>query len=264
MNYSADSVLVSSMGFIDTHCHLNDEHYENVAEVVEECKKQGLEAMICIGYDLESSIKAVEIANTFDNVYAAVGIHPDDAASYNDEVEAKLMELAKEPKVVAIGEIGLDYYWDKAPHEVQQEVFARQIELARKLDLPISIHNRDAYEDTWAVLEKYAPVKGVMHCYSGSWDMAQRYLKQGLYISLAGPVTFKNAVHPKEVAKNVPMDKFLVETDSPYLTPHPYRGKMNYPYMTNLVGAMVAELKELPVEDVMEAEKANVKKLFGF
>lgn len=264
MNYSVDSVLVNNMGFIDTHCHLNDETYEDVASVVEECRNQNIDKMICIGFDLESSKKAVELANQFDIVYAAVGIHPDDADSYDEDVEKQLEELANNnKKVVAIGEIGLDYYWDKASHDVQKNVFAKQIELARRVNLPIIIHNRDAFMDTYDVLNTYAPLRGVMHCYSGSLDMAKLYMKQGLYISFAGPVTFKNAKVPKEVAKEIPLDRILVETDCPYLTPHPYRGKTNYPYYVNLVGKQVAELKEISEEELMKAEAENVKNLFG-
>ena len=252
------------MGYIDTHCHLNDTSYEDVASVIEECRKQNIEKMICIGFDLESSIKAVELANTYDIVYAAVGIHPDEADSYNEEVEKRLEELAlNNKKVVAIGEIGLDYYWDKASHETQINVFKKQIELARKLNLPVVIHNRDAFMDTLDVVKEYAPLKGVMHCYSGSLEMAHNYMKQGLHISFAGPVTFKNAKVPKEVAKEVPLDRILVETDCPYLTPHPFRGKMNYPYLVNLVGQEVANLKGISEEELMEAESRNVRELFG-
>lgn len=252
------------MGFIDTHCHLNDESYEDVVSIVEACKEQNIDKMICVGFDLKSSIRAVELANEFDIVYAAVGIHPDSADEYNDEVESQLEALAKEnKKVVAIGEIGLDYYWDKAEHSVQQDVFSKQIELAKRLNLPIIIHNREAFLDTMNITEKYAPLKGVMHCYSGSVEMAEIYMKHGLHISLAGPVTFKNAKMPKEVAQAVPLNRLLVETDCPYLAPHPYRGKTNYPYYVNLVGQEVASLREISVEEFMEAEAQNVKELFG-
>ena len=252
------------MGFIDTHCHLNSEEYEDIHAIIEECRKQNIEKMICVGYDLPSSYKAVAIANQYDIVYAAVGIHPDDAATYNEQVEQELKDLAQNnTKVVAIGEIGLDYYWNKASHDVQQNVFKKQIELARSLDLPIIIHNRDAHNDTYEVLKEYAPIKGVMHCFSGSVEMANMFLKQGLFISLAGPVTFKNAKSPKEVAAMVPSNRILVETDSPYLTPHPYRGKQNYPYFVNLVGEEVANLRSISVEELKRIEIENVKELFN-
>ena len=251
------------MGYIDTHCHLNDTSYEDIDAIIDECRKQNIDKMICIGFDLDSSIRAVKLANTYDIVYAAVGIHPDEAGTYSDEVEEKLEELAKNnPKVVAIGEIGLDYYWDKASHETQKAVFKRQIELARKLNLPVVIHNRDAFMDTYDVIKEYVPLKGVMHCYSGSVDMARNYIKQGLYISLAGPVTFKNAVMPKEVAKEVPLDKLLIETDCPYLTPHPYRGKVNYPYFVNLVGKEISSLREISEDFLQENLAKNVRNLF--
>lgn len=252
------------MEIIDTHCHLNDEALINeVEEILQECHKRDVHKMICVGYDLESSIKAVELANTHEEIYAAVGIHPDEADSYNEEVKAKLKQLALEnEKVVAIGEIGLDYYWDKASHEVQKKVFASQIELALELDLPIIVHNREAMLDTYEVTESYTPIKGVMHCYSGSVEMAEMFLKQGFYISLAGPVTFKNAKAPKEVAEAVPLDKLLVETDCPYLTPHPYRGKKNYPYYVRLVAEEVASLKGITLEEYALSECQNVKKLF--
>lgn len=252
------------MGIIDTHCHLNDEELiENVDEIIEECRRQNVDKMICVGYDMESSIKAVELANKYEEVYAAVGIHPDNASMYNDEVEEQLRKLALEnKKVVAIGEIGLDYYWDKASHDIQKSVFASQIELAKSLDLPIIVHNREAMMDTHEVTSKYVPIQGVMHCYSGSVMMAESFMKQGFYISLAGPVTFKNAKVPKEVAKEVPLNKLLVETDCPYLTPHPYRGKKNYPYYVRLVAEEVASLKDISINELERAEAENVRNLF--
>ncbi|MBQ9987503.1 MAG: TatD family hydrolase [Erysipelotrichales bacterium] len=252
------------MGIIDTHCHLNDETYqENVAEVVQQCLDQGIEKMICIGFDLPSSRKAVEIAHTYPCVYAAVGIHPDSAEDYNEEVAAELEQLAEDEKVVAIGEIGLDYYWDKAPRDMQKEVFKAQIELARRHDLPIIIHSRDALMDTYDITANYTPVKGVMHCYSGSAEMAAEFIKQGFHISLAGPVTFKNARVPKEVAVAVPSDKLLVETDCPYLTPHPYRGKVNYPYYVKLVAEEIARLRGIEYQELEAITSKNACDLFS-
>lgn len=252
------------MGIIDTHCHLNDEALiGEIDEILVECHNQGVDKMICVGYDLKSSIMAVELANQYEEIYAAVGIHPDSADEYSEEVEKELERLATEnKKVVAIGEIGLDYYWDKASHDVQKDVFAKQIELARKLDLPIIVHNRDAMNDTREVTARYAPIKGVMHCYSGSVEMAEVFVKQGFHISLAGPVTFKNAREPKEVAIAVPSDRILVETDCPYLTPHPYRGKKNYPYFVRLVAEQVAELRGVTLKEFEEIETKNVMNLF--
>lgn len=253
------------MGIIDTHCHINDEALvEEVESIIKECHVQNVDKMICVGYDLESSIKAVELANTYKEVYAAVGIHPDSADDYNEEVERSLEELARNnQKVVAIGEIGLDYYWDKATHDVQKRVFASQIELAQRLGLPIIVHNRDAMNDTREVTASYAPIKGVMHCYSGSVEMAEVFIKQGFYISLAGPVTFKNAREPKEVAVSVPEDRILVETDCPYLTPHPNRGKKNYPYYVRLVAQEVANLRGVTLEEFEQIESKNVMNLFN-
>lgn len=252
------------MGIIDTHCHLNDETYqENVAEVVQQCQESGVEKMICIGYDLPSSLKAVEIAHTYPCVYAAVGVHPDSAEDYNEEVAQALEKLANDEKVVAIGEIGLDYYWDKAPRDMQKEVFKAQIELARRYNLPIIIHSRDALMDTHAITAEYAPVKGVMHCYSGSVEMANEFIKQGFHISLAGPVTFKNARVPKEVAVALPSDKLLVETDCPYLTPHPYRGKVNYPYYVKLVAEEIARLRGIEYQELEEITSKNACDLFS-
>lgn len=252
------------MGIIDTHCHLNDEALmDEIDDILIECHNQGVDKMICVGYDLKSSIKAVELANKYKEIYAAVGIHPDSADEYSEEIEKKLEKLAREnEKVVAIGEIGLDYYWDKASHDVQKEVFSKQIELAQKLELPIIVHNRDAMNDTREVTSNYVPVRGVMHCYSGSVEMAEIFMKQGFYISLAGPVTFKNAREPKEVAMAVPADRILVETDCPYLTPHPYRGKKNYPYFVRLVAEQVAELRGVTLKEFEEIEEKNVMNLF--
>lgn len=253
------------MGFIDTHCHLNDDIYnDQLIEVIKQCEAADIEKMIVVGYDMPSSLKAVAIANAYPNIYAAVGFHPSDADKYNDEYEKQLMELVKNPKVIAIGEIGLEYHWDDAPdHELQKEVFRKQLRLAQKLDLPIIIHNREAMEDTYNVLSEFAPIRGIMHCYSGSLEMALRFIKQGLHISFAGPVTFKNAKMPKEVASKIPLERLLVETDCPYLTPHPHRGKLNYPYYVNLVGEEIAFLRGISTENLQKIVKDNVFKLFN-
>ncbi len=250
----------------DTHVHLNaDQYEEDLQEVIDRARKDKVENMVVVGFDRKTINRAMELVEKYDFLYAAVGWHPVDAIDMTDEDLAWIEDLASHEKVVAIGEMGLDYHWDKSPKEVQKEVFRRQIHLAKKVKLPIIIHNRDATADVVEILreEEAKEVGGIMHCFTGSLEVAKECMEMNFFISFGGPVTFKNAKKPKEVVKEIPMEKLLIETDCPYLTPHPYRGKRNEPAYVRLVAEQVAELKNMTIEEVAEKTTANAKKLFG-
>lgn len=250
----------------DTHAHLNDEQYaEDVEQVIEHARDVGVSNLVVVGFDDITIPKAIELAQTYDFIYAAVGWHPVDAIDMKEEHLQWIEQLAAYPKVVALGEMGLDYHWDKSPKEVQQEVFRKQIRLARKVKLPIIIHTRDAMEDTITILkEEHAEeVGGIMHCFSGSVETAKICVDMNFLISLGGPVTFKNAKKPKEVAAEIPIENLLIETDCPYLAPHPYRGKRNEPAYVKLVAEEIALLKGLTYEEVASITTENAKNFFG-
>lgn len=249
---------------VDSHAHLEDEKYDkDREEIIEECKKD-LTFLINVGSNLLTSKQSIELAHNYDFIYASVGIHPHDAQKEFDKVE-EIEKLALQQKVVAIGEIGLDYYYDDPFKEFQKEVFTKQIRLAKKLNLPIIIHDRDAHEDILDILKKEwtKDLRGVFHSYSGSVEMAFQVIEMNFYISLGGPVTFKNAKKPKEVAKAVPIEKLLIETDSPYLTPEPYRGKRNTPVYVKFVAEKIAELRGIPYEEATRITAENAIKLFN-
>lgn len=250
----------------DTHVHLNDDQFkEDIEEVIKRAQEAGVSNMVVVGFDRATITRAMELIEKYDFIYASIGWHPVDAIDMLDEDLAWIEELSSHPKVVAIGEMGLDYHWDKSPRDIQKEVFRKQIRLAKKVNLPIVIHNREATADIVDILkEEHAEaVGGIMHCYSGSPEVAKECLDMNFYISLGGPVTFKNAKKPKEVAVEVPLDKLLIETDCPYLAPHPYRGKRNEPAYVKLVAEQIAELKGLTFEEVAVATNQNARKLFG-
>ena len=249
----------------DTHVHLNAEQFEDdVTEVIERALQNGVKQMVVVGFDRPTITKAIQLVETYDFLYASVGWHPVDAIDMTDEDLAWIEELSSHPKVVALGEMGLDYHWDKSPKEIQHEVFRKQIRLAKVVKLPIIIHNREATADLVHILKEEGAeeVGGIMHCFSGSVEVARECMAMNFYISLGGPVTFKNAKKPKEVAIEVPLDKLLIETDCPYLAPHPYRGKRNEPAYVKLVAQQIAELKGISLEEVAKATTENAKKLF--
>ncbi|MFS0784133.1 TatD family hydrolase [Bacillus sp. 1P06AnD] len=251
---------------IDTHVHLNAEQYnEDLTEVIERAKEQGVDKMVVVGFDAETIKRAIELVEEYPFLYASVGWHPVDAIDMTEEDLKWLEELASHPKVVALGEMGLDYHWDKSPKDIQKEVFRKQIALAKRVNLPIIIHNREATQDIVNILKEEGAdeVGGIMHCFSGSEEIAEECMKMNFYISFGGPVTFKNARNVKEVAAQIPLDRLLVETDCPYLTPHPYRGKRNEPGYVKLVAEEIASLKGLPFEEIAAATTENAKKLFG-
>ncbi|PLT27763.1 TatD family hydrolase [Peribacillus deserti] len=250
----------------DTHAHLNDEQFnEDLTEVIERAKAEGVSQIVVVGFDRPTINRAMELCETYDFIYAAVGWHPVDAIDLTEEDLKWIEELAAHPRVVAIGEMGLDYHWDKSPKDIQKEVFKKQIRLAKRVKLPIIIHNRDATADIVEILkeENAAEVGGIMHCFSGSAETAKECVNMNFYISLGGPVTFKNAKKPKEVAQEIPLEKLLIETDCPYLAPHPNRGKRNEPAYVKLVAEQIAELKGISLEEVAEATTRNARKLFG-
>jgi TatD DNase family protein len=250
----------------DTHAHLNAEQFdEDLSEVIERAQEEGVEKIVVVGFDRPTITKAMELVEQYDFMYASVGWHPVDAIDMTDEDLAWIEQLSSHPKVVALGEMGLDYHWDKSPKEIQKEVFRKQIQLAKKVKLPIVIHNREATADIVEILkeEGASEVGGIMHCFSGSAEVANECLQMNFYISLGGPVTFKNAKKPKEVAEAVPLEKLLIETDCPYLAPHPYRGKRNEPSYVKLVAEQIAELKGITFEEVAKATTTNAQKLFG-
>lgn len=250
----------------DTHVHLNaDQYKEDLEEVINRALNEGISRMVVVGFDRPTIERAMELVEKYNFLYASVGWHPVDAIDMKDEDLLWIEELASHPKVVAIGEMGLDYYWDKSPKDVQKEVFRRQIQLAKRVKLPIIIHNRDATADIVEILkeEEAKEVGGIMHCFSGSPETAKECVEMNFYISLGGPVTFKNAKKPKEVAGTIPLEKLLIETDCPYLAPHPYRGKRNEPSYVKLVAEQIAEIKGISFDEVAKATTANAKKIFG-
>lgn len=249
----------------DTHCHLNDEAlYYHLDEYVNKAINAKVSNMIVIGIDLLTCKRAVEIAEKYPFIYAAVAIHPNEImnAKPGDFEEIKI--LANHPKVVAIGEIGLDYHWKNTPVDIQKEYFLKYIKLAKELNKPIIIHTRESLDDTYDFLNanKSDLTSGVMHCFSGNANMARKFIDLGFYISLAGPLTFKNAKETKQVAQLISIDNLLVETDSPYLAPHPFRGKLNEPALITHVVDELSKLKNLEYKFVAETTSNNAKALF--
>lgn len=252
--------------YIDTHVHLNADQYEaDVAEVIERALEAGVEKMVVVGFDRKTINKAMELTEQYPFIYAVVGWHPVDAIDCTEEDLKWIESLAAHPKVVGIGETGLDYYWDKSPKEVQQQLFRKQIRLAQKVGLPIIIHNRDATADVVRILQEEQAEKtgGIMHCFGGSVETAKECIRMDFSISLGGPVTFKNAKTPKEVATEISLDHLLIETDAPYLAPHPFRGKRNEPALVTLVAEEIARLKGLSVEEVAARTSENALKRFN-
>lgn len=247
----------------NTHSHFQDKDIGEAKKLLDEFLPFGSYIVNAIGYDYKSSLKAIEYANTFQNVYAVCGIQPEEIASFDGNYD-KFIELFNNPKCVAIGEIGLDYYYGKETREQQLVIFEKQLKIATRYKKPIVIHCRDAHEELFNLLYKYhKELDGIiMHCYTGSYEMAKRYLSIGCYISLSGVVTFKNAKTIKEVALNVPLDKLLVETDDPYLTPVPFRGQENHPSYVKYVIEEIANIKGIPFDDVAKATYENAKKVF--
>jgi len=249
----------------DTHAHYDDEKFdEDRDSLLEEVHQNGISYIVNASASLESLDASIELSEKYDFIYAALGIHPQDVDKMDEGVLDKIRVLSKNKKVVAIGEIGLDYYYDNSPRDIQRYWFERQIELAKELSLPIIIHDRDAHEDTIDIIKKTnaKQVGGIFHCFSGSAQMAMDMLKHNLYIAIGGPVTFKNARKTIEVVNAIPLDKLVVETDCPYLAPEPYRGKRNNSsYLVHTI-KKISEIKGISEAEVAETTLANAKKVF--
>ncbi len=250
------------MKLIDSHCHLDNERFNGDRDEVLARIEEKLEFAVNIGYDLESSKRSVELAESHDYIYAAVGVHPTDIGIYSDEVEAELEELAKHPKVLAVGEIGLDYHWMTDPKEKQQEIFRKQLEMARRVGKPVVIHTREATRDTLDILKEYPDVRGIVHCYPGSYESAAEVM-DNYYFGVGGVLTFKNSKKLKETVKKLPIDRIVIETDCPYLTPEPYRGKRNEPVYVEYIAQRIAEVKGISYEEVVRITNENTKKAYG-
>ena len=248
---------------IDTHTHIYDKQFEEDFDDVMKRIEDELEGIVSIGFDLESSLKSIELANRYSFVNAVIGVHPVDIKKYNDKVEKELERLAlTEKKVVAIGEIGLDYHWMEDPKDVQIAGFRKQMELAERVKKPVVIHTREALQDTLDVLKDYKNVGGILHCYPGSLEAAKPFLDR-YYLGIGGTLTFKNNKKTKELVKELPLEKIVLETDCPYLTPVPFRGKRNEPVYTKYVAEEVAKIKEISVEEVIKITTENAKKIYG-
>lgn len=252
--------------YIDTHAHLNDPRYKGEREsIIASFKENGLKFAINVGYDAKSSLMGVELADRWEDVYAAVAFHPHDSKDFTEEDLKKFEQYSKNPKVVAIGETGLDYHYDFSPRETQKIVFIRHLELAHSLGLPVIIHLREAFDDMLKIVKEHRQLLehgAVLHCYSGSAEMAKVYLDMGLYISFAGPVTFKNARGLLDAVRAVPLERILTETDCPYLTPEPYRGQLNYPHYVKYVADKIAEIKGITPQELNAQVLANSRALF--
>ena len=251
---------------IDSHAHYDDEKFDiDRNEVLERIQKQGVARVVNPSANVASAEKCLSLAKEYSFFYTAMGIHPHEAKEMSDEVLIKLRDMAGYEKVVAIGEIGLDYHYDFSPREIQKSCFSAQIRLAKELKLPIIIHDREAHKDIMDIIkaEKAEAVGGVFHCFTGSVEMAKEVLDLGFYIALGGAVTFKNAKKPVEVAKFVPNDRLLVETDSPYMTPVPYRGKRNDSGYLDEIIKKLAEIRSTTPELVAEYTAVNADRLFG-
>lgn len=247
---------------VDTHAHI-DMLESPLVDVFAKMSENGVKKAIIPSVEASLMEKVVSLAETYDNLWAMLGIYPSEAKSYNDDVENLIIELAKNPKVVAVGEIGLDYYRDKSFADLQKEVFAKQIRLANKLNLPIVVHDREAHQDTFNILKKNNLSSDVLfHCFSGSVEFMRECTKQGWYIALGGVITFKNAVKMKDIAREVPLDRLVLETDSPYLTPVPFRGKENSPAYVKYVAEEIAYIRQIPIKELIDITTNNAERLF--
>ena len=252
------------MIYFDSHAHLDEACFQaDFGEILHRMQENGVCLMMNVGCDLPSSIRSVELAARYDWIYAAVGSHPDDADHVNEERIARYRALAQDPKVRAIGEIGLDYHYEDVPRQVQKAAFRMQLALAQELDKPVIIHEREAHEDALEILREFPNVTGVFHCFSGSAEMAKELVKKGWYIGFTGVLTFKNARKSLQTAQSIPLERILIETDCPYMAPEPYRGRRNDPGYVPLVCRKLAQLREISEEQAAAITTRNAKQLFG-
>ena len=249
--------------YFDSHAHLTEDCFaQDFDTVVDNMKAASVTDMMEIGFDLPSSEKAVQLAERFDWVHAAVGSHPDDAEQVNEARIAVYRGLCRNPRVKAIGEIGLDYHYEEPGREVQQRAFRMQLALAQELSMTVVIHEREAHEDGLRILEEFPTLRGVFHCFSGSYEMAKELIKRGWYIGFTGVVTFKNARKAVETAANIPLDRILIETDCPYMAPEPFRGRRCDPSLVPYVAKKIADLRGIPAEEVARATESNARRVF--
>lgn len=249
--------------FIDTHCHVLSEYYDNIDEVVNQCKKNNVNRIIVNGCDINSNKEVLELVSKYDIIYGAIGFHPTELDDFNDEYFEFLENNISNPKIVAIGEIGLDYYYDNTDKNKQKEIFKRQLDIANKYSKPIIVHSRNSIQDTYNILKEYN-LFGSIHCFSGSVEMAREFIKIGYKLGIGGIITYKNAKNIREVVKDIDLSYILLETDSPYLTPSPYRGKINSPQYIPLIASTIADIKNISINDVSEVTTANAEEIFDF
>ena len=246
---------------IDTHAHID--MLENTEEAILNASNNGVKKIIVPCAYPKDIEKIYDIATKHENVYGLLGVHPSEAKDWDDNLIDKIKDLAKSSKIVGIGEIGLDYYWDKSFNDIQKDVFIKQIKLANELNLPICVHDREAHKDSFDILKEYNKDSGIiMHCFSGSVEFARECIKEGWYLALGGVVTFKNAIKMKEVAVTIPLEKLLLETDTPYLTPVPYRGKENQPAYVKYVAEEIAKLRNTTFEEIATITTQNAERIF--
>lgn len=250
---------------IDSHCHLNDERYDDVDGIVKNFPVDDLYAAVVVGYDLPSSKKATELAERYDRIYATAGVHPSDCKDLTEDDVQEILRLCRCEKTVAFGEIGLDYYYDDVDRDTQKHALNMQLEAAKQSGVPVMFHLRDAYGDMDEILRKHISGLrngGVMHCFSGSKESAKKYVDMGFYISFSGSITFKNATSFPDIIKSVPLDRIMIETDCPYLTPVPFRGKTNYPSYVKYQAARIAEILGKSVEEIKEITQRNTMAVY--
>ncbi|SEA47386.1 TatD family hydrolase [Desulfuromusa kysingii] len=255
-----DSLLV------DSHAHLDGSQFvDDLDATIDRATANGISHILTIGCDLKSSEQSIAIANKYEHIFAAVGVHPHDAVEIDDESLKILRSMLTQPKVVALGEIGLDFYRDRSPREIQRYAFRRQIRLAREMGKPIIIHDRDAHNEVIQILkeEKSSEIGGVLHCFSGDLQIAEQCLELGFYLSFTGTITYPKNQEIRDVIKHIPIDRMLVETDCPYLSPQKFRGKRNEPALVRYTAEKIAEIKDLTIEDVAIITSANCRSLFG-
>ena len=247
---------------IDTHAHIDFEDFD-LKETLANAQNSGVEKIIVPGVEPATFDQLLSTVEKDDRLYGAIGVHPSEAQKYDDNAEKRIIEILKNPKMVAIGEVGLDYYWDKSFVELQKEVFIKQIEIANEFNKPLIVHEREAHADAFDILKKYAKTKVLFHCFSGSVEFAKQCIREGYKLAFGGVVTFKNAKTVKEVVKNIALEHIMLETDSPYLTPEPYRGKRNEPAYVRFVAQKIAEIKETSFEEVEKVTTDNAIEFFS-
>lgn len=249
--------------YVDVHCHLDSDNYDNIEQVINNAKNNNVNKLIYNGCDMKTNKEVIDLINKYDLVYGAIGFHPTELDYIKEEDYIFLEDNIKNNKIVAIGEIGLDYHYEDTDKVKQKYHFIKQLELAKKYNMPVIVHSRDSIQDTYNILKEYS-VKGILHCYSGSLEMAKEFIKLGFLISIGGIVTFKNAKNIIEVIKNIDLSYLLLETDSPYLTPEPYRKYKNEPKYIPVIASKIAEIKGVSVEEVRDVTTSNAERLFDF